>query len=112
MVSRPSQERRTRRRHAWLLSCLLLSVAPGLARAEPRPAIEQHAEPGIVIGAKLGGGTGKPINEFDPTYVLELELGWLLPLPDPLGHSFELFVAPAYTAPGLEGDVPRDARLP
>ncbi|HKP57944.1 MAG TPA: carboxypeptidase-like regulatory domain-containing protein [Polyangiales bacterium] len=94
------------------MSWLLLWAAPANAFAEALPAIEQHAEPGLVVGAKLGGGYGKPLNEFGASYVLELELGWLLPLPDPLRHSFELFVAPAYTAPRLEGDVPRDARLP
>ena len=91
---------------------MLLWAAPAGAWAEALPAIEHHADPGLVLGAKLGAGYGKPLNEFGASYVVELELGWLLPLPDPLRHSFELFVAPAYTAPRLEGDLPRDTRLP
>ncbi|HET8932765.1 MAG TPA: carboxypeptidase-like regulatory domain-containing protein [Polyangiales bacterium] len=76
-------------------------------------AIERHAPPGFIVGLKAGLGTGKPINEFGLQYAFELELGYLLPLPDPLLHSLELFVSLGYVGSSLSGQTAqRDARLP
>jgi hypothetical protein len=74
-------------------------------------AIESHADPGVIIGAKLGGGIGM-FNASGVSYAAELELGYLLPLPDPVRHALQLFAASAYTAPRSEGHTSSDARLP
>jgi hypothetical protein len=75
-------------------------------------AIESHANPGVIVGAKLGGGIGA-FNDSGVSYAAELELGYLLPLPDPVRHALQLFAASAYTAPHLEGHSSApDARLP
>lgn len=86
---------------------------PSAAAHDSSAAIEQHAPPGIIIGVKAGLGTGKPINDFGLQYGFELELGYLLPLPDPLLHSLELFVSAGYVGSSLSGqNTQRDARLP
>jgi hypothetical protein len=65
---------------------------------------------GLVIGGKLGGGIGKPLNESGASLAAEVELGYVLP---PLDHAFELFSAFAYTAPSIEGSsTMADPRLP
>lgn len=75
--------------------------------------MEDHADPGIVIGAKIGGGLGAPFNDLGGSFVGELELGYLLPLPQPIGHAFELFVSGAYSAPSMHEKVTgSDPRLP
>ncbi len=68
---------------------------------------------GLVIGAKLGAGIGEPLNELGVTFVGELELGYALPLPEPIGRSLEVFGAGAYLAPSSEGvSTAPDPRLP
>lgn len=107
---------------AWLrlwtyLLCVLATglLRPLMAAADEAsaPAIEQHAPPGLVVGVKAGLGSGKPISDFGLQYGFELELGYLLPLADPLLHSFELFVSVGYVRSSLSGQSSqRDARLP
>jgi hypothetical protein len=76
-------------------------------------AIEARATPGIVLGAKLGGNTGTPLNDFGLSYSAELELGYLLPLPAPIYHALEVFAGAGYSAPSLsDQSTARDARLP
>jgi hypothetical protein len=68
---------------------------------------------GIVLGAKLGGGIGAAFNEFGGSFGAEIELGYRLPLPEPIGRSFELFSSFAYGAPSTDGTAGRrDLRLP
>jgi tetratricopeptide (TPR) repeat protein len=75
---------------------------------EANPA-EARASAGLVIGAKAGGGLGKPFNEFGVSPVFELELGYLLP---PLGRAIEIFVTGQYQQPAIEGgSTGEDARL-
>ena len=105
---------------ALLWTYLFCVMATGLLRPpsaaahdSSSAAIEQHAPPGFIVGVKAGLGSGKPINDFGLMYGFELELGYLLPLPDPLLHSLELFVSAGYAGSSLSGtSAQRDARLP
>lgn len=75
-------------------------------------AIEQFAHPGLVVGAKLGLGTGAPTNDFGLSYGGVVELGYLLPLPAPVLHAIELFVSAGYEQSSLSGETAGgDARL-
>ena len=68
---------------------------------------------GLVLGGKVGGGLGKPWNELGASYVLEVELGYQLPLGSTLGRTFELAAIGSYTAPRTEGSgAMLDPRLP
>jgi hypothetical protein len=88
--------------------CLCSASAASVAAAQ---AIEAHADPGLLVGAKLGAGAS--FNGFGFGYVAELELGYLLPLPDPVRHALQLFAAAAYTAPHLSDRAgTSDPRLP
>jgi hypothetical protein len=102
----------TAKRRLAALAAIGALLSSATAEAQTA-AIEAHATPGIVLGAKLGGNTGAPLNDFDLSYSLELELGYLLPLPGPIGHAFEVFAGAGYTAPSLSGQTAvSDARLP
>ncbi|MDH5672856.1 MAG: hypothetical protein OEZ06_11950 [Myxococcales bacterium] len=75
--------------------------------------LEKRAESGFTAGAKIGGGLGAPVSEFGASYTLELELGWALPLPDPINHSLAIFASGRYTEPTTEGTQGQaDPRLP
>lgn len=68
------------------------------------------ADIGLVLGGKIGGNVGKPFSEFGVSYVLDLEVGYLLPV---LDKSIEIFVSGQYTRPTTEGaETAADARLP
>jgi len=68
---------------------------------------------GLVLGLKAGAGIGAPFNELGATFVGEVELGYALSLPEPIGRSLELFTAGAYLAPSSEGaSGAPDPRLP
>lgn len=82
---------------------IVLSAAPAVASAEPL---------GLVAGAKLGAGFPQPFGELGTTFVGELELGYQLPLPEPVGRDLEVFFAGRYSAPGTEGQGEPDERLP
>ena len=76
-------------------------------------AVEAHANPGLVVGAKFGGSTGSFLNDSGLSYVTEVELGYLLPLPNPIRHALEVFGAAAYAAPDYDGRISSaDGRLP
>ena len=105
------------RSSAWIARTLGLCflcelLASGSVCAQPT-AIEARAQPGVVIGAKVGAGLGAPVNSFGLGYTLELELGYLLPLPAPVRHALQLFASGAYAGTTkLEGTTPPDMRLP
>jgi len=122
--------------------CLLATVAlfaPGVAFAQeggeaapagdtsPAPEVEAEAEgdpapyqdggllagAGLVIGVKLGGGFSQVFSDLGSSFVGELELGYLLPLPEPVGRGIELFATGSYAGPSTDGTVSNnDARLP
>jgi hypothetical protein len=93
-------------------ACLAASVFLN-AVAAAQTGIEAHADPGLIVGAKIGGSLGAPFNDLGASPTVEVELGYLLPLPQPIGHAFELFIAGSYSAPGLREVVTTmDPRLP
>lgn len=74
-------------------------------------ALERRADTGLVLGAKLGGGLG--LGALGASFVTELEVGYLLPLPEPVNHSLELFLTMQYMQPGTDGKASDpDPRLP
>ena len=107
----PSASRWTGLFLSYLLCVGMPWVLPWMPQLAAQ-AIESHADPGVIIGAKLGAGIGA-FNDSGVSYAAELELGYLLPLPDPVRHALQLFAATAYTAPQLHGHShATDARLP
>jgi hypothetical protein len=82
--------------------------------AEPSDSpLDRRADSGLALGAKLGGGIGAPLSELGATPVFEVELGYFLPLGDPIGRSLELFVSGQYAQPKLDGRTSEaDDRLP
>ena len=68
---------------------------------------------GLVLGVKLGGGFGQIFSDLGASFVVELELGYCLPLPQPIGRDLQLFVTGQYAGPSMEDTVSAtDARLP
>ena len=66
-----------------------------------------------MVGPKVGASLGGPFNDLGNSPSVELELGFLLPLPQPIGHAFELFISGGYTAPSSDGVADKaDPRLP
>lgn len=81
--------------------------------AGEKDPLDQRANLGLVLGLKLGAGFSQPFSELGSSVVTELELGYLLPLPDPVGRSFELFLILHYAQPSVEGEIEQaDPRLP
>jgi hypothetical protein len=103
---------RKRQPSFFVFTALLLALCTphgAHAQAAGTPA-EARANLGLVLGAKVGGGLGKPWSEFGATPVAEFELGYMLP---PLHRSIELFVSGQYTQPGIDGVSSKsDTRLP
>lgn len=99
------------------------SPLPAAEEAPPPMAAPADAEPeeeggrltdvadiGLVLGGKIGAGLGKPFSEFGASYVLEVELGYMLPV---LDKGIEIFVSGQYTRPkitDIQGDP--DPQLP
>lgn len=97
---------------AWfVISMFVLSLeSSALAQASETAG---WSTTGLVLGIKAGAGIGAPFNELGPTFIGEVELGYALPLPEPIGRSLELFGAGAYLAPAQQGTASEpDARLP
>ena len=68
---------------------------------------------GVVIGAKVGGGFGQLTSPLGTSFVGELELGYTLPLPDPVNRDIEIFLAGQYAGPSTDETISEpDARLP
>jgi len=86
---------------------------PAVEPEDDDNALESRANIGLVLGAKVGGGLGKPFSDFGATPVFELELGYMLPLGAPVGHGLEVFLTGQYAQPGLDGTAAEaDPRLP
>lgn len=96
---------------AWCL--MLLAPQRGDAQSTSDDETAAWSTTGLVIGVKAGAGIGAPVSELGATFVGELELGYALPLPEPIGRSLELFTAGAYVSPSTEGTAGEpDPRLP
>jgi hypothetical protein len=85
----------------------------GEAEADDASPVQSRADIGLVLGGKVGGGVGAPFSDFGATPVLELELGYLLPVGGALDRHFELFVTGQYVQPTVDGKASEpDSRLP
>jgi hypothetical protein len=99
--------------HTSRIALCLCTVAllRGTAQAQhSENALEQRADMGLTLGAKLGGGLGT--SDLGGAFVSELEVGVLLPLPEPVRHSLGVFLSGQYLAPGTDGKSTADPRLP
>lgn len=99
-----------------ILRCAM-SAAAGLFLARPAAAEVSYADGGLadlglVLGVKAGAAFGQPFGDLGTSVLAELELGYNLPLPDPVGRDLGLFFSAQYAAPGAEGRGEADARLP
>lgn len=98
-------------RVAWCV--MLLDSQSAAAQADDGDETAAWSTTGLVLGVKAGAGIGAPLNELGATFVGEVELGYALPLPEPIGRSLELFTAGAYLAPSTDGvAAAADPRLP
>lgn len=89
----------------------LAFVAPHAHAEDGQNALDRRAKVGLTLGAKLGGGLG--LGELGASPMTELEIGYLLPLPKPVGRSLGLFVSAQYLQPGVTGKTSApDPRLP
>lgn len=99
--------------------------APGVVELSQNEAINEdipqdspiYAEGGIfgagvVVGLKVGGGFGQVTSPFGASFVGELELGYTLPLPEPVGRDFQLFLSGQYSGPSSSESSLTDPRLP
>jgi hypothetical protein len=92
---------------------MLFAPVAGRAQSDDEAETAAWSTTGLVLGLKAGAGIGAPLSELGPTFVGEVELGYALPLPEPIGRSLELFTAGAYLAPATEGRAAMaDPRLP
>lgn len=74
---------------------------------------QSRANLGLVLGGKVGGGLGAPFSDFGATPVLELELGYMLPVGGALDRHIQLFVTGQYVQPTVDGTASDpDPRLP
>lgn len=94
-------------KRALLTAAVVLTLAPVKSHAAPLDA------GGAVIGARLGAGFGQPLGDLGTSFVGQLELGWVLDLPEPFGRSLQPFFACGYTGPESERKTgEQDPRLP
>ena len=98
----------------WTLFACTSAIYAAAARpVDAQGVIERYAQPGVGVAAKLGLGTGAPVNDFGLGYGFEIELGYLLPLPSPISHALELFVGAGLGRSKLRGMTQQsDERLP
>jgi outer membrane protein W len=84
----------------------LLAAAPvALAAAPPEASVERAAPPKrdrgeFLIAVKLGGLFAQPFSSLGASYLVDLELGWALPV---WQHRLAITVEGAYTAPEANG---------
>ena len=105
-----SEAGQLRGRLAAALLCLGVA-APAAEAATPHEG-GGLAELGLVLGAKTGASFGQAFSELGTSFVGELEIGYTLPLPAPLGRDFEILLALQYAGPSAEGTGSPDERLP
>jgi len=99
--------------HQLVSSDQPIAETPDSSQGEPEDPVEKRAKVGLVIGPKLGASFGQVFSDLGTSFIGELEIGYLLPLPPPIGRSFELFVSLQYTQPTLDGKTSNtDPRLP
>lgn len=113
---------RAKRMHPSLWVALAFALAPcAVAQAQeggaaaPRAPYEDGglAGVGLVAGLKVGAGLGQVTSDFGASFVGELELGYTLPLPEPVGRDLQLFVSASYAGPSTQDSVSgEDERLP
>ncbi len=84
-----------------------------LATVGPAAAAPTHESPdliGLTVAVEAGLAVG--LDETGFSGAGEIELGYLLPLPDPVGRDLEVFFATRYANPTASGKVEPDPRLP
>jgi hypothetical protein len=96
----------------FLSSVALLLCMASLAAAQDSDSPNLRHGTGFVVGGKAGFGIGAPFNELGGTPVGELELGFVLPLPEPVDRRLQIFAAGSYVQPGTSGETDADPRLP
>ncbi len=85
---------------------LLLSASAARAADEPPPSLSAEAPPvkkdrgEIQVAVKAGGLFSEPFSALGPSYLVDLELGYALPV---LHHRLALALDGAYTAPEASG---------
>jgi hypothetical protein len=80
---------------------------------EKKDPVEQRANVGLVIGPKFGANFSQAMSDLGTSFIGELEIGYVLPLPQPIGRSIEVFVTGQYTQPPIDGKTSKaDPRLP
>jgi hypothetical protein len=68
---------------------------------------------GLVLAPKLSAGINQVSgNGLGSGVVLELEVGYMPPLFDPIGRDIEIFLVGQYTAPSASQELSGDGRLP
>lgn len=115
---------------SWCLGAALLAAAadaraqdggyddePPADAGEPDTGDESPAQAradiGLVLGGKVGAGLGAPFSDFGATPVLELELGYMLPIEGALDRHIQLFLTGQYAQPTVDGTSSEpDPRLP
>ena len=101
-------------RLAVLFLALSLSFTTPLFADGPAPLYARGGVYGVGLdlGTKVGVGLHQPFGPFGATVVTELDAGYLLPLPAPVGRGLEVMFSGAYQGPRATGATPAgDERL-
>lgn len=90
------------------------AAAPASTAAQPAGAAAGPLMAGgPVVGAHLGAGFGQVFGDLGTSFVGQLELGWVLDLPDPVDRGIQIFVDGQYAGPESNGRAAKpDERLP
>ena len=67
---------------------------------------------GVSVGVKLGSGFSQMFSGLGASFVGELEIGYLPPLPEPIGRSFEIFLTGSYAGPTAKSTKESDPHFP
>ena len=95
------------------LFAALLVLSPSFALADQPPTLRAEAPPPkkdrgeIQLAVKVGGLFSEPFSALGPSYLVDLELGYVLPV---WRHHLAVSLEGAYTAPTADGKQ-SDARL-
>jgi len=87
-----------------IVTFALFAASPAFAEA-PAPSVQATAPTGpdrgqLLLAAKVGGLFAEPFSSLGASYLVDLELGWALPV---LKHRLAITVEGAYTAPEADG---------